>query len=176
MIYRLTNKAYLSAMTVTNISGSFFNFTYKMAAKISWHRCGTKLRHFHPMLINDESVRGLQVTWSKHSVNGCRISPWTHLSFVSVPTSPLYRWTVRIASILSVCLWSGCNALLAHEQWRWCFFSVFQRKIVDCFRLTLVPFESRTIWQLFIWSTMAGYDHESSGFSVDLSHCLTMVH
>jgi len=35
-----TNKAYLSAITVTNISKSF---TYKMAAKISSHRYGTKL-------------------------------------------------------------------------------------------------------------------------------------
>ena len=24
-------------------------FTYKMAAKISWHRYGAKLRHYHPM-------------------------------------------------------------------------------------------------------------------------------
>ena len=43
----LTNKAsYLSAITVTNISQSF---TYKMAAKINWHRYGTKLRHCHPV-------------------------------------------------------------------------------------------------------------------------------
>jgi len=31
---------------VTNISKSF---THKMAAKTSWHRYGTKLRHCHPM-------------------------------------------------------------------------------------------------------------------------------
>ena len=46
--YRLTNKAYLSTITVTNISRSF---THKMAAKTSWHRYGTKLRHRHPMYI-----------------------------------------------------------------------------------------------------------------------------
>jgi len=40
----LTNKAYLSAVTVINI---YQRFTYKMAAKINWHRCGTKLRHCH---------------------------------------------------------------------------------------------------------------------------------
>jgi len=40
----LTNKAHLSAITVTNISHSF---TYKMAAKMNWHRYGTKLRHCH---------------------------------------------------------------------------------------------------------------------------------
>jgi len=27
------------------------SFTYKMAAKVNWHRCGTKLRHCHPMCI-----------------------------------------------------------------------------------------------------------------------------
>jgi len=36
----------LSAITVTNICKSF---THKMAAKINWHRYGTKLRHCHPM-------------------------------------------------------------------------------------------------------------------------------
>ena len=40
------NKAYLSDITVTNISQSF---TRKTAAKTSWHRYGTKLRHCHPM-------------------------------------------------------------------------------------------------------------------------------
>jgi len=41
----LTNKAYLSDITVTNI---FPSFTHKMVAKNSWHRHGTKLRHCHP--------------------------------------------------------------------------------------------------------------------------------
>ena len=40
----LTNKAYLSAITVTNI---FRSFTYKMAAKTGWHRYETKLRYCH---------------------------------------------------------------------------------------------------------------------------------
>jgi len=35
MITDLTNKAYLSGTTVTNISQSF---THKMAAKVNWHR------------------------------------------------------------------------------------------------------------------------------------------
>jgi len=38
MITDLTTKCNLSAITVTNISQSF---TYKMAAKINWHRYGT---------------------------------------------------------------------------------------------------------------------------------------
>jgi len=40
------DKAYLSDSRVTNISESF---THKMAAKTSWHRHVTKLRHCHPM-------------------------------------------------------------------------------------------------------------------------------
>ena len=43
---RSGNKAYLSAIAATNVSPSF---TYKMAAKINWHRYGTKLRHCHPV-------------------------------------------------------------------------------------------------------------------------------
>jgi len=41
-----TDKAYLNDIRVTNISKSF---THKMAAKTSWHRYGTKLRHCHRM-------------------------------------------------------------------------------------------------------------------------------
>jgi len=48
----LTNKAYLSAITVTGI---FRSFTYKMAPKTGWHRYGTKLRHCHPMYISARS-------------------------------------------------------------------------------------------------------------------------
>jgi len=44
----LANKAHVSAITVTDISKSF---TYKMAAKINRHRCGTKLRNRHPIYI-----------------------------------------------------------------------------------------------------------------------------
>ena len=46
MITDLTNEAYLSAITVTNI---YESFTYNMAEKINWQRCGTKLRHCHPI-------------------------------------------------------------------------------------------------------------------------------
>ena len=42
----LINKTCLSAIKVTNSSKSF---TYKMAAKLNWHRYGTKLRHRHSM-------------------------------------------------------------------------------------------------------------------------------
>ena len=49
IINSLTNKEYLSDTTAINISQSF---TYKMAAKTSWHRYGTKLRHCHLMYTN----------------------------------------------------------------------------------------------------------------------------
>jgi len=45
----LYNKAYLSGIIVASI---FQIFTCKMAAKTSWHKYGTKLRHSHPMYIN----------------------------------------------------------------------------------------------------------------------------
>jgi len=38
---------------VTNISKSF---THKMAAKTSWHRYGTTLRHSHPMYSERKSA------------------------------------------------------------------------------------------------------------------------
>jgi len=50
----LTKKAYLSAITVTNI---YYSFTYKMAAKINWHRYGTKLRHYHHLCIQTRKHR-----------------------------------------------------------------------------------------------------------------------
>jgi len=46
--HQLTNKAHCRAITVYII---FQSFTYKMAAKTSWHRYGTKLRHCHLMYI-----------------------------------------------------------------------------------------------------------------------------
>jgi len=42
----LTNKAYLSGITVRNI---YESFTHKMAEKTSWHRYGRKLRYCHPV-------------------------------------------------------------------------------------------------------------------------------
>ena len=36
----------ISALSVSNI---YRSFTYKMAAKINWHRCEPKLRHCHPV-------------------------------------------------------------------------------------------------------------------------------
>jgi len=49
--------AYLSHITVANISESF---THKMAAKTSWRRYGTKLRHCHPMYSVTGAHRSVQ--------------------------------------------------------------------------------------------------------------------
>jgi len=55
---RLTNKACANTITVTNISQSF---TYKMAAKINWHRYGTELRQCHPIYFSAECLAGVFV-------------------------------------------------------------------------------------------------------------------
>jgi len=52
------NKAYLSDILVRNI---YESFTHKMAAKTSWHRYGTKLRHYHPMYSDRIGVGGTVV-------------------------------------------------------------------------------------------------------------------
>jgi len=45
-IESVTNKAYLSAITVANICKSFY---LQDGGKINWRRYGTKLRHCHPV-------------------------------------------------------------------------------------------------------------------------------
>jgi len=54
MIADLPTNRILIAITVTDSSKSF---TYKMAAKINWHRYGTKLRNCHPMCIRVTLLR-----------------------------------------------------------------------------------------------------------------------
>jgi len=52
----------MGSVTVTDISQSF---TRKMAAKINWHRYGTKLRHCRPMYYYTRlAFRGLSVCLS----------------------------------------------------------------------------------------------------------------
>ena len=64
----LTNKAYLSAITVTDIT-LLRVFTYKMAAKINRHRCGTKLRHYRPMYLSSTSdIRPIAIQMFRPSV------------------------------------------------------------------------------------------------------------
>jgi len=57
----------MGSVTVTDISQSF---TRKMAAKINWHRYGTKLRHCRPVYYYTRlAFRGLSVCLSvcRHS-------------------------------------------------------------------------------------------------------------
>jgi len=65
----LTNKACFSAITVTNISESF---THKMAAKTSWHRYGTKLRHCHPIVSYEAN---LYVAKQSRDHSSCNCTP-----------------------------------------------------------------------------------------------------
>jgi len=52
----------MGSVTVTDISQSF---TRKMAAKINWHRYGTKLRHCRPVYYYTRlAFRGLSVCLS----------------------------------------------------------------------------------------------------------------
>ena len=60
MITNISTKRILSEMRVTIISESF---THKMAAKTSWRRYGTKLRHCYPMC---RDHIGLNTTAYKH--------------------------------------------------------------------------------------------------------------
>ena len=76
--HQLTDKPYLSAITVTSI---FQSFTYKMVAKTSWHRYGTKLCHCHPMY-----------TWHKEQT--CNNKNWQQ--FVCRPTAVIYKLHIRV--------------------------------------------------------------------------------
>jgi len=57
---------YLSAITVSNIS---LSFTYKMAAKVNWHRYGTKLRHCHPMYSSHLAIKARVVFVSRQALH-----------------------------------------------------------------------------------------------------------
>jgi len=68
----LTNKAYLSAITVTNI---YQSFTYKMATEIDRHRYGTKLRHCHPMYLQHFNIDYFTLHYiSLHYIHYCWVS------------------------------------------------------------------------------------------------------
>jgi len=58
MIIDLPTKRNLSDSRVTNI---YKSFTHKMAAKTSWHRYGTKLRHCHSMYTSELLATALSV-------------------------------------------------------------------------------------------------------------------
>ena len=94
----LTNKVYVSAVTVTNISRSF---TYKMAAEMNWHRprYGTKLRHCHRMY----SI------WPNLDSDSQWIRIWIHwhierYGFVNVVECD--------AIVVCLCWWCWCDVIL----------------------------------------------------------------
>jgi len=110
--HKLTNKAYLSGITVRNI---YESLTHNMAAKTSWHRYGTKLRHCRPMycrglcccqlarVTEDEYKTPRHVapwrTGQQLDANECYSAIWRTQSRRSVASSNLAP-TIRRALIL----------------------------------------------------------------------------
>ena len=87
----LTNKAYLSDITVTNISQSF---TYKMAIKINWHRYETIITSLSPYV------------WAQ-------ILNSTQVNFI------FFRQTMnssKRAKVSDICLTGGVIADIPHYQ------------------------------------------------------------
>jgi len=75
---------HLSGVTVRNI---YESFTHKMAAKTSWHRYGTKLRHCQPMYLArlTPSVinwrpSSVELSWHSRSCDGRRLGQFITLS------------------------------------------------------------------------------------------------
>jgi len=85
--YQLTNKAYLS--TVRNI---YESFTHRMAAKTSWRRYGTKLRHCHLCirlcLISEQNFRmhlaNSVILKPRHSLRNASENSKTTNSFILI--------------------------------------------------------------------------------------------
>jgi len=71
VIINVPDKVCLSDSRLTNISKSF---AHEMAAKTSWHRYGTKLRHRHPMYIEQQCVFSSQLDSASIADNVRRLS------------------------------------------------------------------------------------------------------
>ena len=92
-------KRNLSDSRVTNISKSF---THKMAAKTSWHRYGTKLRHCHSMYTSAPLATALSVRFPGLFTD-THYRKLSLLVIVTVFTSRLktraFQFAIRIDSI-----------------------------------------------------------------------------
>ena len=101
----LTNKAYLSVITVTNISKSF---TYRMAAKNNWHR---HTPHTHPF--NGPFFRTTQVSrYQKGKTNldftEARDSEWQWHQLGHMQVCISLRTYNHASTPLLSCLQAGC--------------------------------------------------------------------
>jgi len=116
-----THKAYLSDSRVTNISSSF---TYKMhAAKTSWHRYGTKLRHCHPMCrprgakyCDDHVCRRLSASPRTYLQN---YSPFNLLTFCMLHMGvggSVLLWRRAISYVLPVLWMTSCLHIMARNM------------------------------------------------------------
>jgi len=94
----LTNNAYLSVITVTNISK---NFTYKMAAKINWHKYGTKLRHYHPLYVIC-LLRKMKMLWSAIPCGNQTSTSYLTALNTYCPYSEIWEFGLNIANNISM--------------------------------------------------------------------------
>ena len=99
MIIDLPTKRNLSDSRVTNI---YKSFTHKMAAKTSWHRYGTKLRHCHSMYTSALLATALSVRFPGLFTD-THYRKLSLLVIVTVFTSRLksraFQFAIRIDSI-----------------------------------------------------------------------------
>jgi len=110
-------------------------FTYKMAAKTSWHRYGTKLRHCHPIYLLSNSVMVLNlwdVRWKSHVWNFHNSSE----KVINISTAIITIWNQGIT-----CLFLQTSNLWENRE-LWTFRVVDS---LDCFTACLIGFLHITI-------------------------------
>ena len=116
------SKAFLSAIAVTNIYPSF---AYRMAAEINWHRCGTELRHCHPVYnqpmasgVCDSETRRPTVTTYRYMLSNVpsRSHSSSRCSSIAVP-APQHTANAVISKLLLTAT-AGCyNWHYSHPRW-----------------------------------------------------------
>ena len=119
-IRSLISKAFLSAIAVTNIYPSC---AYRMAAEINWHRCGTELRHCHPVYnqpmasgVCDSETRRPTVTTYRYMLSNVpsRSHSSSRCSSIAVPAP---QHTAVISKLLLTAT-AGCyNWHYSHPPW-----------------------------------------------------------
>jgi len=109
--------AYLSAIAATNISRSFA--AHKMAAKINWHRYGTKLRHYPlpecpvhracSLLYNCDWPTGAGASPDQNMWGGQTQGGYIFYAGASLAGAGYCRQCRRRPAILPLQLWQGCQ-------------------------------------------------------------------
>jgi len=122
-IWLLTyQQVYLSAILMTNISQSF---TYKMAAKLNWHRYGTKLNHCYHTYTNRKPLVARSSRASEERIMR---------SVVSVrPFPPCIFWTRLNKSPLNLILHVYGSWPQLARDWKSDFIGQGQRSMINVF-------------------------------------------